>query len=381
MKSLEDYTTYQEIKQQPELWRKTAAIINDNQKRIKDFLKPVMAHDDLRIILTGAGSSAYIGESVVPTLNKDGPLTFESIPTTDIVSNPESYLKKSRPTLLVSYARSGNSPESTASVDLADMLVDDVYHIILTCNEEGKLAQYASDNQRALAIYMPKEANDKGLAMTGSYSTMILASLLINRIQALPKLMESVEDAAMGGEALFDDETIETLSKASFERIIFLGSGPLRALSKEAELKMLELNAGRVVTRHESPLGFRHGPKSIVDENTLVCVFVSNDPYTRRYDLDLVRELKEEGIVQILTLDTNPSEDTIKTHYQPKMPSKLKGLEDAFLYLSFLVFAQKLAFMKSYQSGINPDNPSPEGIINRVVQGVRIHPYDKKERD
>ena len=42
---------------------------------------------------------------------------------------------------------------------------------------------------------------------------------------------------------------------------------------------------------HESSLGFRHGPKSILNEKSVVALFMSQDPYTRKYDLDILREL------------------------------------------------------------------------------------------
>ena len=71
-----------------------------------------------------------------------------------------------------------------------------------------------------------------------------------------------------------------------------LGSGPFVGLAHEAQLKILELAAGINATSWDSSMGYRHGPKSFVDEHTLVFDFVSNNPYTRQYDLDILDEIK-----------------------------------------------------------------------------------------
>ena len=78
---------------------------------------------------------------------------FNAIATTDIVANPETYLKKDVTTVLVSFARSGNSPESVATVDLAKALVDELYQVTITCAADGKLALQAhGDDRNSLAF-------------------------------------------------------------------------------------------------------------------------------------------------------------------------------------------------------------------------------------
>ncbi len=378
MNAYENYTTYREIAQQPRLWRETYETIQSRQEDIARFLKRVSSDKDLRVILSGAGSSAFIGETVAPYINTSSPFVVEPIATTDIVAAPEAYFRPKRPTLLVSYARSGNSPESVATVDLADALIDEVYHIILTCNREGSLARRGEEDDNALVVYMPEAANDKGLAMTGSFSTMALASLLLFNLDAINEHAKTVDRAAGMAKKVMTSETLDAVAASDFKKAVFLGSAPFKGLAKEAELKMLELNAGRIATRSDTPLGFRHGPKSFIDEKTTVFQFLSNDDYTRKYERDLLEELEGDGMTQDVVFSEGYDE-SIAADRQVTLADAKTAMPDAFLLFPYLVAAQRLAFLKSYKQGINPDDPSPEGVINRVVKGVRLYPYPQED--
>src|SRR5699024_9897280 len=120
--------TTREIHQQPEVWQELMKDFFNKQDTFKDFLTTIYnKHEFVRVIMTGAGTSTFIGDTLVPELAKQGQknVRFESIPTTDIVSNPTEYLFKDTPTILVSFARSGNSPESVATVSLGKEIIDD----------------------------------------------------------------------------------------------------------------------------------------------------------------------------------------------------------------------------------------------------------------
>jgi tagatose-6-phosphate ketose/aldose isomerase len=154
----------------------------------------------------------------------------------------------------------------------------------------------------------------------------------------------------------------------------------LSQLSHEAALKMLELTAGKVVAIHESSLGFRHGPKSILNDKSVVVVFVSQDPYTRKYDLDILREVSGVNSDAKVIALTEKEDAEIADAADWIIPvaggeNSLDG--DLELALLYVIFAQALALNKSLQLGITPDNPSLDGSINRVVQGVTIYDYEK----
>ena len=171
---------------------------------------------------------------------------------------------------------------------------------------------------------------------------------------------------------------ITSLVHAQFERVVYLGSNELKGLAREAALKMLELTDGRVVSLADAPLGFRHGPKTVLNGSTLVVVFLSNDAHTRRYDLDLLAELRRDcvaGRVIALsgqTADNHP--DTLVLSGTHEAPAALSDLE---LCLPYVVFAQMLATLRSLSLGLSPDQPNSAGTVNRVVQGVSIYPYGK----
>ncbi|WP_349897801.1 SIS domain-containing protein [Parafrigoribacterium soli] len=363
--------TVREILQQPDVWREASDNLVRQHDELQAFLSPLLARPELRIVLTGAGTSAFVGSIAAPALARLLDRRVEAIATTDIVSNPELYFAEDVPTLLVSFARSGNSPESIAATELADTVLSDVSHLIVTCAEAGTLSKDHAQRAKSKVVLMPARANDEGFAMTSSFSSMLLSSLLIFS-GANEAAVASLEAAAS---RVFDtmQGSARELAARGFERVVYLGSGPLTGLARESALKLLELTAGTVVSYYDSSLGFRHGPKSVLNDNTLVIVYVSSDPYTRHYDLDIITELQStippENLVVISALPMS-----LPQQVQLHVLDELRELGDAFLSVAFVTFAQLLALSFSVQLGLTPDNPFPGGTVNRVVKGVQIYP-------
>ncbi|MBU1620562.1 MAG: SIS domain-containing protein [Gammaproteobacteria bacterium] len=357
------YWTAREIQQQPDLWRQVQLEHQQKQPALQQFLQPLLAKTDLRIILTGAGTSAYIGAALAAFLQQQLPFAtqkVEAISTTDLVSHPSLYLDARLPTLLVSYGRSGNSPESVAAVELADQLVPTVQHLMITCNADGKLASYAKHHPERSAVYqLPEQSHDQSFAMTSSFSSMYLATLLTFAAET-----SAFEQACTLADHVLQHKLPEIKAQAEqpCQRMVFLGSGPLKAIAQEAALKYLELTAGQVISSFESPLGFRHGPKSLINSDTQILVLQSSDPYSSLYDQDLLAELQKDN----LALDSAVLSE-----------AQLGGdnsLPDVWLTLPFIVWCQALAFYKALQLKVSPDNPCPGGQVNRVVQGVTLYP-------
>ena len=358
-----------EIGQQPDAWREVAA---RSDERAAEFLRDVTGRPDLRVILTGAGSSAFAGDIAAPALRRHLNRRVDAVATTDIVASPLDYLERHTPTLLVSFGRSGNSPESVATTELADELVDDVWHLILTCDRAGQLGRTHQDRANSLVVFMPERTNDSGFAMTSSLTSMLLSSLLLlgptepNDAYALALAAEHVVDL---------QPDIRALAKSKKQRFVYLGSGPLEGLARESALKLLELTAGEVVTYFDSPLGFRHGPKSVLDADTLVVVYVSTDPHTRRYDLDIIAEIRAQlGPDSVTVISTEPIPSELG---QAIVLPGLSGLDDSTVALAYLVYAQYLALFTSLEYGKTPDNPFPAGEVSRVVRGVTIYPMGR----
>ncbi|MCX8587770.1 MULTISPECIES: SIS domain-containing protein [unclassified Gilliamella] len=366
--------TAKEICQQPKIWRDLLQLLSQRQPQIETFLTPLLADPNLVIILTGAGSSAFGGVALAPWLREQTKRNVYAYGTTEIVADPLQYLSAHKKTLIVSFARSGNSPESVATVKLADQIVSDCYHLFLTCNPNCALTDYANQKnnaQRILQLVLPEGTHDLGFAMTSSISSMILATLLLlGGIDTHDANDAVMKIATICEHQLLNWQTItKQLAKKNHERVIYVGSSCFTGTAQEAALKILELTAGKIATRFDSILGLRHGPKFMINEKSLVVCFFSNDAYIHQYDIDLFNELEHDRIAtDVLALSGQQS-----THKQ--ILSVDCHLSDCWLIFPYLVFAQMLAFEKSLSVGLPPDNPCPTGEVNRVVKGVTIYPF------
>jgi tagatose-6-phosphate ketose/aldose isomerase len=374
--------TAREIAQQPQLWQTVARQVASDAA-LAQFLAPLLETPQRRILLTGAGTSSFIGECLAPPLTRRA-LRASSIATTDIVASPDSWLTRDQPTLLVHFARSGNSPESLAALRLAEVCLADCAHLIITCNAKGELYRNTHAARRAQTLLLPEASNDQGFAMTSSFSSMLLAAAMALKVLGADALQ--VERLARLGELVHSScaPLLNELINARFERVVYLGSNELKGLAHEAALKMLELTDGRVVSFGDSPLGFRHGPKTILNGSTLVVMFLSNEAYCGQYELDLLRELREESVAGRIIALTNRTDlpadrDTIVLDGAAEPPSSplqaARTLADVELCLPYVVFAQLLAMLRSLSLGLTPDAPNAAGTVNRVVQGVSIYPY------
>lgn len=367
--------TGREIAQQPAVWRRLAVDLAERRDSVRRFLEPLLSRDDLRIVLTGAGTSAFAGELLAPALARALSRTIDAVATTAIVTNPREAFVEDVPTLLVSFARSGDSPESVAATELADRCLSSVYHLIVTCNAEGHLARTHSGSERSLVLLMPPESHDEGFAMTSSFTSMVLATWLA----LVPSGLDSgvAERLAEAGAAVLrrTPDDVAKLAARGYDRVVYLGSGSLAALARESALKVLELTAGAVVSYSDSSLGFRHGPKSVINDRTLAIVYLSNDPYVRLYDEDIIAELRAQmGSENVVVVGASRSE-----MLEPDGPWAVPNLSndpDALVGLVFVLVAQLLAMNASLELGLTPDTPSPDGQVNRVVKGVTVHPFE-----
>lgn len=360
--------TAEEIAHQPALWRDLATHLSAEQSRITAFLGDSLRDPQTRIILTGAGSSAYVGEIIADEINAAWPCQMRAISTTSLLTHPALYLETGTPTLLVSFARSGNSPESMAAVQLVRDLVPAARFLNITCNADGALARQSQGDANTFNLLMPAASCDRGFAMTSSFTCMLLAALAVLDPDFQPERLHTL--ATLGEQAQSQwSAPVAALAAQPVSRVIYLGSGPLEALAKEAALKIMELTAGRVMTMANSALGFRHGPKAAVNQETLVLLFRSADPLSRRYEQDLLEELRRDGVAaHVLTI--GPGADGDFAIDAPAWP-------DAWLAPLWLLMAQQYALHQSALLQLRPDNPFTGGIVNRVVQGVTIYRHDE----
>ena len=367
--------TFNEIHQQPAMWRKELKALLENQDAISAFMHKYLT-PDTDIVLTGAGTSAFIGDALQPVMRGMWH-NVRSVATTDIITHANYLLNPEKPLLLVSFARSGNSPESVGAVNLANKLCKNVAHVYITCNKNGKLAQQAAGKDNILLLLLPEETDDKSLAMTSSFSTMLLTCLMLGHIDTLTDDIEMIEKTAKNAEAVIAEyeDKLKEIASRPFERGVFLGSGALKGIAEECHLKLQELTDGAVVCKFDSFLGFRHGPKAVVNSKSIVVYLMVDDEKVQRYERDLVRQVDANNtpVAQIIVIAGKaPELEGVKADLVVKMPYGPKE-NDFYGIVPYVLVGQLLGYYASLAHGLNPDAPSVSGNIHRVVEGVTIY--------
>lgn len=371
--------TIREISYQPRMWQDTYDIIFSLKDEIEKFIKENSIDKDTRIVLTGAGTSAFIADAAECVLTKSGASSARAVATTDIVSAPSSFLTPND-RLFISFARSGNSPESVAAYNIARKFCKDALHLIITCNPEGHLAKCA-DPDRDLVIVLPDGTNDRSLAMTSSFSSMLIACILCNKICTLEEEQSKLAAAAEFASYFLKEDNlakIRSITEKAITRAVFLGSGALKGIACECHLKLQELTDGQIMCSFDSFMGLRHGPKAVINEETLVVFLLSDDPYTRQYELDLINQVDKENTPasQIIVSTVPSGVSGCKIDFEFDAPVASEALLcSEYKYVPYVLIGQLLGYFFSLSKGLNPDSPSVRGTISRVVSGVKIYEY------
>ncbi len=369
------YYTAKEISCQPEMWLKTYEKVLEEREQLSQFLEKALQRTNPCVILTGAGTSAFIGEALAGSFQRILKVSTRSIATTDIITHPEDYFIRSKPTLLISFARSGDSPESLATVKMAEKNCDDLYLLNITCNRKGELAIH-SHSANSYVFILPEETNDRSLAMTSSFSSMMLAGVLMLNLPQMEDMLPIMSDLHDSGEFIIRENlsTFKSIAELKFKRAVFLGSGPLFGIAHESHLKVQELSDGKVNCTFDSFLGFRHGPRAIVDEFTLITYLVSFSDSVKRYELDLIRSIGESSTgAKSVCIGYGDCTEGLNTDFAIKFPDSILSIPKDFLFVLYILPAQIVGFYKSLNLGLEPDSPSKGGSISRVVQGVTIY--------
>lgn len=369
-----NYNTYKEILQQPAVWQKAFRTVLERKAEIKSFLDRHIS-EGYQFILTGAGTSAYIGDALEPALYNTLLKGARSLATTDIITAPEQYFGPESKVVLVSFARSGNSPESVGAVRAVEKTAGKVAHIFITCNADGELAKMKGSN--ILCILLPPETNDLSLAMTSSYSTMLLTCSLIANIDHIEEEAAHIDLLSLCVEKAMKEyePAIKEITTRKFTRAVFLGSGPLKGVAEESRLKLQELTDGAIMCAFDSFLGFRHGPKAIVKQDSLMVYILSPDPKVLRYELDLIKQVNSNNkvIASVVVCQQKPAElpkDSYHLCVETGLPLSFPAYYGC---VSNIFVAQLLGFYKSIDCGLCPDTPSVSGNISRVVEGVTLY--------
>lgn len=373
--------TPREIFQQPETWRRSYQTVVQLARSLEEFLGRAGLTNkskNVDVRLVGAGTSDYIGKSVAALLQKQWRCDVQAIPSTDLLTNIDDYVVPGRSYLWISFSRSGDSSEGVAVLETALDRYPEIHHLVITCNKHGKMACSFRNRPKLFSIVLDDAVNDRGLAMTSSFSNMVIVAQALAYLSDLDSYASVVDEltAATSKALPLAAEVCESLVRDGFSRVCFLGSGPLKGAATEAALKVLELTDGKIFGFSESFLGLRHGPLSAIDRETLVVNFISDNERRRAFELDLVREICEKGLTAKCLVVVPNDLDAASETMLVKSPISWgfgKQVRDFHRPAVDVLVGQLLGLFASLREGLKPDNPSPQGAINRVVSHVTIY--------
>jgi tagatose-6-phosphate ketose/aldose isomerase len=367
--------TAEEIAQQPQTWPGTLALCRQQQDGLRRFL----ANAPGPVLLVGAGTSDFVGRSLERLLEERWGRPVRAVASTELLTGMDEWVRPEGWALCISFSRSGDSSEGVAVMEEMMHRFGRVAHLVITCNADGAMAKLAQGRTGAYALVLDPATNDRGLAMTSSFSNMAVAGQALGYLDHLDEYATSLLHLTASAQSLLPRaaDSAAKLAKSGFTRVCFLGSGALMATAAESALKVQELTAGGIFTMSQSFLGLRHGPLSFLDRQTLVVAYLASDETTRLYETDLLRELSDKKLGATIAVTGFALPHKVLEAVEVALElggDARKTPPDALRPPLDVIFAQLLGLFCSLEAGLKPDTPSPSGAISRVVSHVRIHP-------
>jgi tagatose-6-phosphate ketose/aldose isomerase len=369
-----------EIAQQPATWGTTFSIFQEQRGKLADFLRGAgfdeSAGPKPTVFLIGAGTSDYVGRSLELLFRRLWQCEVIAIPSTSLLTHGEEWLLPGQNYVWISFSRSGESPEGVAVIEKALASHPEIYHIVVSCNAEGRMIRSVAGKRQAFAVALDDAVNDRGLAMTSSFSNMVVFGQCMAHIHQRANCESMLTRIVEAGISFLPQaaDAAAALAVEPYEKVCFIGSGALQGVAVESALKVLELTAGRILTVSESTLGLRHGPMAALDNNTLLVAFLSSDEKISRYETDLLQELTRKGVVRtqiVVGGHSEPQSDGFAGRYLS--PEIRTAVPDDCRPPVDVLFGQLLGLFFSLRCKLMPDRPSPSGVISRVVQNVKIY--------
>jgi len=369
--------TPQEIHDQVDLWVDSMERVFKHRQELLDLFG-LLSNQKLSILyLAGAGTSEFVGYCLQGLFRQNFRVPVQVVSTGKMVTHPAEYFTHTNP-LMISFARSGDSPESLGAYEIANQYAESIRHLVITCNKEGGLARRAQHNPNSLVICLDEATNDQGLAMTASFSNMVIAGQACSQIYSPDEYTQKLPQLVTAGKQVLAiaPEVVKKIAEHDFQRAIFLGSGSHFGTAIESHLKLQELTSGEVMCGYNTFLDLRHGPKAVINKHTLVVAFLSSDPYVRHYEVELLNEIRQQELGKMTILIGEGLDDEISRYGDEVIKIKSDSqpaLPDSLTPPVYVIIGQLLGLFKSLHLGFKPDSPSKTGVIHRVVQGVKVY--------
>jgi tagatose-6-phosphate ketose/aldose isomerase len=373
--------TPQEIAQQPETWRGTYQLLKSRQAEIQTFLTGLgidgPAEKRPTVFLIGAGTSDYIGQSLHHLLRTRWQCEVIPVASTSLLTDFAEYVLPEGRYLWISFSRSGDSPEGVAVIERAISECPNVAHLLISCNASAKMGRALKQHNRSLSIVLDEAVNDRSLAMTSSFTNMVLAGQVLAHAWSLDDYEALLEKLIEAAQLLLPRaaELAASLAQGPYARVCFVGSGALAGTALECALKVLELTAGQVQTMVQPTLALRHGPMAALHQDTLFVSLVSSQSQRRKYEIDLLREIGQKELVKTRVAVAVADAEALRAEAEEVLaPGGASfAIPDPYRPVLDVMFGQLLGLFTSIHHGLKPDLPSPNGAISRVVQNVGIY--------
>lgn len=336
--------TYSEIMSQPEVWPEAVTAF----KRQAETLRRLWQENRFdQIILTGCGSTHYLAVAGAALMQSLTRVPTRAHPASEVALFPDTVLIPDSRTLLITVSRSGATTETIEAVRVFHERTGGLV-VTVTCDDSSTLAQQSN---LVLAI---NAAQEKSLAQTRSFSSMMIV------VQAMAALFAGWNDfsqlaglAPLAQRLLseYHDLARQLGENPAIDRFFFLGSGPLNGIASEAMLKMKEMSLSYSEAYHT--LEFRHGPMSMVNEQTLVAGLISDDIVQQ--EAAVLRQMRQRGARILATAEADYRPDLPDGSHVVPLASGLPLWARPVLYLPVL---QLLAYYRAMAQGRNPDKPA-----------------------
>ena len=301
------FHTLREILRQPATWLETGRRLASMSEELLETIAGIEA-----LVFTGSGSSEYAGDCVRLPLQNRLRIPVHTIGGGMLLTHGGKAIPPMRPGLMVSLARSGDSPESVEAVSVILKAKPHIRHLFVTCNAEGRLATAYRGDPRVKVILLADRTNDRSLVMTSSFTNMVLAAASLGMLETPDRYVALVQGLSQKADELLctQIDTLAGLARREFHRAVFLASGARLGAARESALKMVEMTAGKVMATCETYLGLRHGLMSAVHSDTLIVCCLSSNPLVRAYECGLIRELndKQLGMAKLIFGENIPSD-------------------------------------------------------------------------
>ena len=338
---LTNYHTYKEIKSQPEAWAQALDVTNASRLP--------KAGDYNQVLFTGCGSTYYLSLAAAALYQELTGRAARAVPAGELLLNTQNVVSRiGNPTyLLVAISRSGTTTETVKAVEKFKQ--ERRGDVVVITNYDEVLSRLADIN-----IVIPK-GQEESVAQTRSFASMYVAvTAFCARMAGRGDLVEAMNQLPVIGKLVIGN--YESWAKSigenlSFDRFYFLGSGIRYGLACEVNLKMKEMTL-----THSEPfhfLEFRHGPMSMVNENTVVVGMLSDA--NRVHEAKVLAEMEALGgtVASLGEKDAN-------VQFESGIPELVRGV----LYLPVL---QLMAFYRSLAKGLNPDRPNNLAAVVKLI--------------